>query len=98
MILGNRKDKLALLSALVNGSATPKQISDLHKSREVIYLTMQLDDSEEPQESDYPEYHMEFDRNWKLIRHYDLFEDGRIEEREMKFRKKMVSEVAKRSG
>jgi hypothetical protein len=81
MILEKRKDKLVLLSALVNGSATSEQISKLRKSREPIYLTMRLNDSDEPQEPNYPEYHMEFDRNWKLIRHYDLYEDGRIEER-----------------
>ncbi|GAB4038679.1 hypothetical protein [Spirosoma jeollabukense] len=75
-----RIEKLALLTSILTGTATPKQIVDLRKSGEPIYLTLNLDDELTPYDPDEPTYHIDV-YNDGTTRCYDRYPDGRVEYR-----------------
>ncbi|MCC5612563.1 hypothetical protein LC612_39190 [Nostoc sp. CHAB 5834] len=75
-----RTANLALLSKIIEGTLNARDIDDLRKSREPIYLTFNLGDDDEPQEPTDPTYHIEISDNWKTVRRYNQYADGRIEE------------------
>ena len=79
----NRTAKINLLSSLLAGKATAKQVADLRQSQEPIYLTLNLGDDENPfeQDPDQPTYHIEISDNWKEVVRYYKYPDGRIEYR-----------------
>lgn len=78
----NRIEKIKMLTALMTGTATPKQIADLRESGEPIHLTLNLGDDENPFEQDpnEPTYHIDIFDNWKKTIRYFKYPDGRIEE------------------
>lgn len=78
----NRIAKTKLLTTLMTGTATAKQIADLRESQEPLYLTLNLGDDENPYEPDpdEPTYHIDIFDNWKKTIRYFKYPDGRIEE------------------
>ncbi|GAB3639710.1 hypothetical protein [Spirosoma arcticum] len=76
----NRAEKLALLSKIVEGRLTNKVVSDIRKSREPMYITLDLTDGENVLEPNDPTYHIEVFDDWKHTRCYWQYADGRIEE------------------
>ena len=79
-LLSNRAEKLTLLSKIVAGTLTDKDVSDLRKSREPLYITMDLGDGEGTPDEDDPSYHIEIWDNWQQTRCYWKYADGRIED------------------
>ena len=79
-LIPNRAGKLALLSKIVEGRLSTKDVSDIHKSREPIYITLNLGDDESPLEPNDPTYHIEISDDWKQSRCYWQYADGHIEE------------------
>ncbi|GAB3688427.1 hypothetical protein GCM10027592_03340 [Spirosoma flavus] len=77
-----RVEKLKLLAALITGTVTSKQVADLRKSQEPIFLTMNLedDDNKIEVESDEPTFNMEVYSDG-TTKSYDRYQDGRIEYR-----------------
>jgi hypothetical protein len=77
-----RIQKLNLLTALITGTVTPKQVADLRQSMEPIRLTLILGDEDNPFEQDpnEPTYCIDVysDGTSKC---YDRYPDGRIEYR-----------------
>lgn len=77
-----RTQKIHLLTALITGTATSKQITDLRQSMEPIQLTFILGDEDDPFEQDpnEPTYHIDAyaDGTTKC---YDRYPDKRIEYR-----------------
>lgn len=78
--LGRRIDKLALLSKIVEGRLTDKDVSDLRKSREPILITLNLGDDSDSQPDNDPTYHIEISDDWKQSRCYWQYADGRVED------------------
>ena len=76
----NRTSKLILLSKIVEGRLSTKDVSDIRKSREPIYITLNLGDDESPLEPNDPTYHIEISDDWKQSRCYWQYADGRVEE------------------
>ncbi|WP_020602568.1 hypothetical protein [Spirosoma spitsbergense] len=79
-LLPTRAEKLALLSKIVVGKLSAKEVSDLRKSREPLYITMDLSDGEGTPDEDDPTYHIEIWDNWQQTRCYWKYADGRIED------------------
>lgn len=77
-----RTQKIHLLTALIRGTATTKQLTDLRQSQEPIQLTMVLGDEDNPFEQDpnEPTYHIEIYADG-TVKCYDLYTNGRIEYR-----------------
>lgn len=77
-----RTQKIHLLTALITGTATSKQITDLRQSMEPIHLTFIIGEEDDPFEQDpnEPTYHIEVfaDGTTKC---YDRYSDGRTEYR-----------------
>lgn len=80
--LPTRADKLALLTKIVSGALTQKDINDLRKSREPIRITLNIGDERTPKRTNDPTCHTELSADWKVIRRYNQYADGRIEELE----------------
>ena len=77
----NRAKKLALLSNLIAGRLSDREVSDIRKNRETLHLTLDLGDDEGiPDDDDEPSYHIEIWDNWGQTRRYWKYADGRIEE------------------
>jgi hypothetical protein len=81
-MLLNRTAKINLLTSLLAGKATAKQVADLRQSQEPIYLTLQLGDDEDPfeQDPDEPTFHIEVYADG-TTKSYDRYPNGRIEYR-----------------
>ena len=77
-----RAEKLALLSKFVEGRLTDKVINDIRKSREPMYITMNLGEGDEPLclDPDAPTYHIEVYSD-NTTNCYYRYPDGRIEYR-----------------
>ncbi|SOD99791.1 hypothetical protein [Spirosoma fluviale] len=77
-----RTQKIHLLTALVTGTATSKQLADLRQSQEPIYLTLNLGTDNNPMEQDpnEPTYHIDIYSDG-TVNCYDLYPDGQIEYR-----------------
>ncbi|SOD99767.1 hypothetical protein SAMN06269250_0153 [Spirosoma fluviale] len=56
-----RTEKVLLLTALIKGTVTSKQLADLRQSQEPIYLTLNLgtDDNPMEQSPNEPTYHID---------------------------------------
>ena len=70
-----RTDKIALIQSILAGNATPRQISDLRKSREPIYVTLLIDEAMAHIVDD-PQYCITRYKDG-TIRCYDRYADGR---------------------
>ena len=79
-LIPNRAGKLALLSKIVEGRLSNKDVSDIRKSREPMYITLCLGDEENQPEPNDPTYHIEIYDDWKQSRCYWQYADGHIEE------------------
>ncbi|MFD1144541.1 hypothetical protein ACFQ4C_25665 [Larkinella insperata] len=79
MPLLTRSEKIKLLASALQGTMTPKQISDFRQSQEPIYLTLNLGDEARPQlqDPDQPTFHIEIYRDG-TSKSYDRYPDGRI--------------------
>ena len=76
----NRTEKLSLLTSLLNGTVTPKQLDAIRDSQKPLELTMNLDDEDEPipLDPDQPIYHIELYSD-HTTKSYYRYPDGRIE-------------------
>jgi len=74
--------RTALLAKSVEGRLSAKDVSDIHRSREPIQLTMHLGDEDAPFEQDpnEPTYHIEVYTDG-TAKCYDRYPDGKIEYR-----------------
>lgn len=60
-----RAGKLALLSKIVERRLSVKYVSDIRKSRQPIYITLNLGDDKSLLELNDPTYHIEISDDWK---------------------------------
>ncbi|GAB3019055.1 hypothetical protein [Spirosoma pulveris] len=74
-----RIQKIHLLTALLTGTATAKQLADLRQSQEPIYLTLNLGTDGNPIEQDpnEPTYHIDVHSDGTVNR-YDRYPNGQI--------------------
>lgn len=74
-----RAEKLKLLSSALQGTITPKQVTDLRKSQEPINLTLNLDEEKLfiPYNPNQETFHIEIYRDGSS-KSYDRYPDGRI--------------------
>lgn len=77
-----RAEKIKLLSSALQGTMSPKQISDFHKSQEPIFLTLNLGDENTPipYDPNQPTFHISIYSDG-TSKSYDRYPDGRIEYR-----------------
>lgn len=84
MSLQTRTEKLTLLTKIVSGSITPKQLAQFQISREPILVTMKLTDDEfaDYQDPKEPTYHIEVSwipgQSHKVVSYFE-YPDGHIE-------------------
>ncbi|GAB3931852.1 hypothetical protein GCM10028804_45180 [Larkinella terrae] len=78
-----RTEKIKLLSSALQGTMSPKQISDFRKSQEPIFLTLNLDDEKDPilYDPNQATFHISVYSDG-TSKSYDRYLDGRIEYRE----------------
>jgi hypothetical protein len=77
----NKAGKVALLTKFVQGKLTVADVNNIRKSREPMFITMDLGNGENPLEPNAPTYHIEIYDNWSYSRCYWQYADGRREYR-----------------
>ncbi|GAB3928104.1 hypothetical protein GCM10028804_34300 [Larkinella terrae] len=77
-----RAEKIKLVSSALQGTMTPKQVSDFRKSQEPIFLTLNLGDEKTaiPYDPNQATFHISLYSDG-TSKSYDRYPDGRIEYR-----------------